>query len=159
MKKNKNITLLIGMACIASIVPWSLVRSIIYIFNDLESSVWVRFFVNNTLIVSLTAPVLLILPTIVFVRNIKHQSIRWSSIASVVINGAFLCYELYITINAFRQLHPAFLIVNDAAMRRVHLDQLMHIVKSGQLLLIIGCIFVIVGSSLFLCKAKTPHSS
>ena len=159
MKKSKNVTLVIGMACIVSIIPWSVVRSVIFISGVIDPAQGMRFFINNTLIVSLAAVLLLILPTILFVRNIKNKSVKWSPIASTVITSTFLCYELYTTINAFRQLYPAFLIVNEAAMRRVHLEQLMHIVKSGQLLLFIGSIFIIIGSVLSLLNniKKRPH--
>ncbi len=148
MKKGKNLTLLIGICCILSVIVWQIA---LFVFNYFAFPNAYNF---KSLILSPMAIIflLLIVPTVLLVRNLQNKTGKALAIISVVMN--IVC-PLWLFFNSLNVNVPQYLIYNELGIANVYLTLFVGFLKNGGLLYIIGYMLIIIGSFLSLPSKKS----
>lgn len=150
MKKGKNITLLIGIACILTVVLW---KAIEFVFNC-SSIIKEDSFKYSMILDKLPILIIflfLIIPVILLIRNLKNKTGKLIPIISIIVNSIVLFWVFFFS---FSPDIPRYITINEFGLIDIYFKIIMQFLESGGLLLVVGYVALIIGSSLSLLKNK-----
>jgi len=150
MKKAKNLSLLIGVACILTVVVWRLVKAVFHYFSVLNENGFNYFIAGDALPLAIVV-LSLITPTVLLVRNPKNKTGRVLPIISIIINGAVLLVLLPLSLTS---TIPQYLIYSKLGLINTYFTVIMSYFEGGGILFLIGYLALIIGSFLSLPKKK-----
>ena len=144
MKKGKNITLLIGVACVFVVAVWQVIE---FVFNNLpiikEDSFksYIVLDISPIVIVFL----LLVIPVVLLVQNLENKTGKVLPIVSIIVNCVALFGVLFLS---FTPTIPEYLIYNKLEMKDLYFTVILRFLENGGLLFVIGYAALIIGSFL-----------
>lgn len=150
MKKGKNITLLIGIACVFTVVLLQVIESIFdYIFslNKENFQHIITWDISPFVLLCL----LLIIPVVLLVRNLKNKTGKLLPIISILTNCTALLWVLFLL---FTPTIPQYLIISKPGLMDTYFTVIVQFLKSGGLLFFVGYTLLIFGSFLSLSKNR-----
>ena len=147
MKERKNKVLIIGIVCQAILIIWSLVKAILQLFNEEGPLLWWADFVPVAVLT-----LVLVLPVLLLVRNMKNKMGETLPILSAVASGIVF---LSVMASLFTAAIPNQLILNELGLANVYISLVINFVLNGGLVFIIGCAFLMIGSMLSLPPKAT----
>lgn len=149
MKKTKNILLLVGIIPIIiylSTSAYGLLANGIQLFSD--------YHLTLMLINILFAILVLVLPLILLVRNLKGKSSKAVAIICIIASVAYIVRDLSLV---FRSL-PKYVVLSELGLIENYLTVILSYIKNGGLIKILGQVAVIIGSAISIGKEKTEAS-
>lgn len=148
MKKGKNIILLIGLVCLALQLCLHIYKFYLYLYQNVPGNILILLTFN--VIFSLIA---ILIPLILFVRNLKNRRSKLISIVSIILNCSGLCmFLLSIMANL-----PRYIIYRELGfdLSTENFRFLINtILTDFPTFAVIGHVFLIIGSILSLPKKK-----
>ncbi|MBQ8551101.1 MAG: hypothetical protein IJ426_07175 [Clostridia bacterium] len=154
MKKGKNITLLVGIACVSAVVIWQVIKTIFHYFSFLNEDGF-KYFIAGDISPIVIMFLLLIIPVSLLARNLKNKTGTLLPIISIIINSKVLLWVLFLS---FTPAIPQYLIYSKLGLIDTYFTVIMRFLESGGLLLVIGHVALIVGSFLSLPKKKKQNT-
>ena len=150
MKKGKNITLLIGITCVFAVVLFQVIESIFHYFSILDKEGF-QYSITLDIAPIVIVFLLLIIPVILLIGNLKNKTGKVLPIISIIINCVVLLWVLFFS---FTPAIPQYLILSKLQLIDIYLDIIVSFLKNGGLLFVIGYAALIIGSFLSLPKKK-----
>lgn len=154
MKKGKNITLLVGIACVSAVVIWQVIKTIFHYFSILNEDGF-KYFIAWDISPIVIMFLLLIIPVSLLARNLKNKTGTLLPIISIIINSTVLLWVLFLS---FTPAIPQYIIYSKLGLIDTYFTVIMGFLESGGLLLVIGHVALIVGSFLSLPKKKKQNT-
>lgn len=154
MKKGKNITLLVGIACVSTVVIWQVIKTIFHYFSILNEDGF-KYFIAWDISPIVIMFLLLIIPVSLLAKNLKNKTRTLLPIISIIINSTVLLWVLFLS---FTPAIPQYLIYSKLGLIDTYFTVIMGFLESGGLLLVIGHLALIVGSFLSLPKKKKQNT-
>ncbi len=154
MKKGKNITLLVGIACVSAVVIWQVIKTIFHYFSILNEDGF-KYFIAWDISPIVIMFLLLIIPVSLLAKNLKNKTRTLLPIISIIINSTVLLWVLFLL---FTPAIPQYLIYSKLGLIDTYFTVIMRFLESGGLLLLIGHVALIVGSFLSLPKKKKQNT-
>lgn len=154
MKKGKNITLLVGIACVSAGVIWQVIKTIFHYFSILNEDGF-KYFIAWGISPIVIMFLLLIIPVSLLAKNLKNKTGTLLPIISIIINSTVLLWVLFLS---FTPAIPQYLIYSKLGLIDTYFTVIMRFLESGGLLLVIGHVALIVGSFLSLPKKKKQNT-
>ena len=154
MKKGKNITLLVGIACVSAVVIWQVIKTIFHYFSILNEDGF-KYFIAWDISPIVIMFLLLIIPVSLLAKNLKNKTGTLLPIISIIINSTVLLWVLFLS---FTPAIPQYLIYSKLGLIDTYFTVIMRFLESGGLLLVIGHVALIVGSFLSLPKKKKHNT-
>lgn len=154
MKKGKNITLLVGIACVSAVVIWQVIKTIFHYFSILNEDGF-KYFIAWDISPIVIMFLLLIIPVSLLAKNLKNKTRTLLPIISIIINSTVLLWVLFLL---FTPAIPQYLIYSKLGLIDTYFTVIMRFLESGGLLLVIGHVALIVGSFLSLPKKKKQNT-
>ena len=154
MKKGKNITLLVGIACVSAVVIWQVIKTIFHYFSILNEDGF-KYFIAWDISPIVIMFLLLIIPVSLLAKNLKNKTGTLLPIISIIINSTVLLWVLFLS---FTPAIPQYLIYSKLGLIDTYFTVIMRFLESGGLLLVIGHVALIVGSFLSLPKKKKQNT-
>lgn len=154
MKKGKNITLLVGIACVSAVVIWQVIKTIFHYFSILNEDGF-KYFIAWDISPIVIMFLLLIIPVSLLAKNLKNKTRTLLPIISIIINSTVLLWVLFLS---FTPAIPQYLIYSKLGLIDTYFTVIMGFLESGGLLLVIGHVALIVGSFLSLPKKKKQNT-
>ena len=155
MKKTKNVVLLIGIICNLIYILWQIVRFGVESFSHMglfaDGSNVLRYLINGLLLPNLLIMVLMILPMILLIENLKNKSGKIVPIVSAVICGPISLLMLF---GLVTPTIPQYLIYSKFALVDTYFVTILNFFTSGGILAFIGFGLLTVGSIMALIKSK-----
>lgn len=152
MKKGKNITLLIGIICIAVQLLFAIFQLLnkVFCYNPGEGLESLRFYVIQSSLIDVVSSVILIcFPLILLFRNFKNKSGKVLPIISIVLNCILLCRIVLSVIANIRKI-PSYIILAKLGL----IDTYQILLSVNLFFLVVGLLLTIIGSALSLLKKK-----
>ena len=150
MKKGKNITLLIGIACAFAYVLFLVIQATFY-YGSIVDKLGYLSAITSYILPFVIAVALLVFPTVLLVRNLKNKTGKVLPIVSAIINCLTLFGGLYFS---FVPAIPNYLILNELGLIDIYSQMIVNFLKNGGILLITGYVLLIIGSFLSFPKKK-----
>ncbi len=150
MKKTKNILLLVGIIPIIiylSTSAYGLLVNGIQLFSDYH----LTLMLSNILF----AILVLVLPLILLVRNLKGKSGNAVAIICIIASAAYIVRSLSLV---FRSL-PNYIVLSELGLIENYLTVILSYIKNGGLITILGQVAVIIGSAISIGKEKTATTN
>ena len=154
MKKGKNITLLVGIACVSAVVIWQVIKTIFHYFSILNEDGF-KYFIAWDISPIVIMFLLLIIPVSLLAKNLKNKTRTLLPIISIIINSTVLLWVLFLS---FTPAIPQYIIYSKLGLIDTYFTVIMRFLESGGLLLVIGHVALIVGSFLSLPKKKKQNT-
>ena len=154
MKKGKNITLLIGIACAFAYVLFWVIQATFYYGSIVDKLGYLRA-ITSYILSFVIAVALLVFPTVLLVRNLKNKTGKVLPIVSAIISCVDLFGGLYFSV--VRAI-PHYLILNELELIVAYLQMIVNSLKNGGILFIIGYVLLIIGSFLSFPKKKNQNA-
>ena len=154
MKKGKNITLLIGIACAFAYVLFWVIQATFYYGSIVDKLGYLRA-ITSYILSFVIAVALLVFPTVLLVRNLKNKTGKVLPIVSAIISCVALFGGLYFSV--VRAI-PHYLILNELELIVAYLQMIVNSLKNGGILFIIGYVLLIIGSFLSFPKKKKQNA-
>ena len=154
MKKGKNITLLVGIACVSATIIWQVIKSIFHYFSILNED-GLKYFIAWDVSPIVIMLLLLIIPVSLLARNLKNKTGTLLPIISIIINSAVLLWVLFLS---FTPAIPQYLIYSKWGLIDTYFTVIMGFLESGGLLFIIGYAAIIIGSFLSFSKNQKQNT-
>ncbi len=149
MKKSKNIVLLVGIFCMAAVFLWSMIRFFSGLSGALDGN-GVTFLLFNNLYPALCLLLLMVLPILLLVRNLKDKGGKVLSILSIAVNSLLLVFGLFSLVTP---AIPQYIVFSKLGLIDTYFTIVFGYLASGGLLLV-GYLLTIVGSVLSLPKKE-----
>lgn len=154
MKKGKNITLLVGIACVSAVVIWQVIKTIFHYFSILNEDGF-KYFIAWVISPIVIMFLLLIIPVSLLAKNLKNKTRTLLPIISIIINSTVLLWVLFLS---FTPAIPQYIIYSKLGLIDTYFTVIMRFLESDGLLLVIGYVDLIVGSFLSLPKKKKQNT-
>lgn len=148
MKKSKNILLLTGAICFAVYFLWSMVRAVIDL-SFAQDDNGVTFVMANQFYPALLLPLLMVLPILLMVRNLKGKEGKVLPILSVVVYAVSVVRWLVLAVTPAA---PQYLIYSKLGLIDTYYMIVVKFFGEGGLLLFAGYLCTLIGSILSLPK-------
>ena len=149
MKKTKNILLLVGIIPVfiyLSTIAYGLLVNAIQLFSDYH----LTLMLSNILF----AILVLVLPLILLVRNLKGKSGKAVAIICIIASAAYIVRSLSLV---FRSL-PNYIVLSELGLIENYLTVILSYIKNGGLITILGQVAVIIGSAISVEKTATTNA-
>lgn len=150
MKKGKNITLLIGIACAFAYVLFLVIQATFY-YGSISYKLGYLSTITSYILPFVIAVALLVFPTVLFVRNLKNKTGKVLPIVSAIISCVALFRGLYFYVVP---AIPHYLILIELGLIDTCLQMIVNFLKNGGILFITGYVLLIIGSFLSFPKKK-----
>ena len=150
MKKGKNITLLIGIACAFAYVLFLVIQATFY-YGSIVDKLGYLSTITSYILPFVIAVALLVFPTVLFVRNLKNKTGKVLPIVSAIISCVALFGGLYFSVVP---AIPHYLILIELGLIDTYLQMIVNFLKNGGILFITGYVLLITGSFLSFPKKK-----
>ncbi len=150
MKKAKNIILLSGIICNFTIMIWQLIQLTYRGLTSLTGKNLTYFLKDGILPITIIF-LLLIIPVILLVENLKNKTTKALPIISITINFAVLLWVLFFSL---APEIPQYLVMSELGFIDTYLVLIVNFLRNGGLLFVVGYAALIIGSFLSLPKKK-----
>lgn len=154
MKKGKNITLLVGIACVSAVVIWQVIKTIFHYFSILNEDGF-KYFIAGDISPIVIMFLLLIIPVSLLAKNLKNKTGKVLPIVSIIVNCVALLWVLFFS---FTPAIPQYLILSKLGIIDTYLVFIVNFLKSGGLLFVIGYATLIIGSFLSFPKNQKQNT-
>ncbi|MBO5210971.1 MAG: hypothetical protein J6B80_03475 [Clostridia bacterium] len=154
MKKAKNIILLSGIICNVICILWNCLSFFIErisVIEQLSSEQILQHLINGLVLPNALILILMILPVVLFVLNLKNKSGKVLPIVSFVFCGLIALYSSFFSVTP---AIPKYLLLSELALIDTYWSVLIYWVTSGGILLFAGFTLLTVGSMMSLIKSK-----
>ena len=148
MKKAKNIILLIGVVVIvlsSAFLTYNFFSLLDFTSMDAEHNFY-SYQLPMTIISAF-----LVLPILLFVRNLMEKTGKVLPVVSIVVNSIIL---ILMVVFSFVSAVANFIIVSEVGLTEDGVGYLFNFLSNGTFLIVSGLALVIVGSALSLVKKK-----
>ncbi len=154
MKRGKNITLLVGIACVSTVVVWQVIKTIFHYFSILNEDGF-KYFISWDVLPIAIIFLLMIFPIVLLIRNLKNKTGKALPIISIIINGAVLLWVLFLS---FTPTIPQYLIYSKLGIIDTYFSVVLRFFENGGLLFIVGYAALSIGSFLSFPKNKKQNT-
>ncbi len=155
MKKAKNIVLLIGLICNSIYILLQIMRFGVELFRRIglfaDGLNVLRYLINGLLLPNLLIIVLMILPVILLILNLKNKAGKVLPIISAVMCGVV---SLSILFSLATPTIPQYLMYSDLHLIDTYWAYWIGFITDGGILLFLGFALLTVGSIMSLIKIK-----
>jgi hypothetical protein len=148
MKKAKNIILLIGICMIALsavLITYDFFSSLDYTSMDAEHN----FYSYQLPMTAISA--LLVLPILLFVRNLMGKTRKVLPIVSIAVNSVIFAM---VAGSLFAESVSQYVITNEIGLTDNFADYVLNFTTNSTALIVVSLVLIIVGSALSLIKKK-----
>ena len=153
MKKSKNIVLLVGILCMAVVFLWSIIRFLGNLSGAPDSN-GVTFLLFNDLYPALCLLLLMVLPILLLVRNLKDKGGKVLPILSIAVNSLLLVFGLFSLVTP---AIPQYIVFSKLGLVDTYFTIVFSYLAGGGPLLV-GYLLTIVGSVLSLPKKEKQRA-
>ena len=153
MKKSKNIVLLVGILCMAVVFLWSIIRFLGNLSGAPDSN-GVTFLLFNDLYPALCLLLLMVLPILLLVRNLKDKGGKVLPILSIAVNSLLLVFGLFSLVTP---AIPQYIVFSKLGLVDTYFTIVFPDLAGGGPLLV-GYLLTIVGSVLSLPKKEKQRA-